>query len=177
MPILQGNYPLANGPASRRKLFEQEWLGEVVALRITDARCRQQVSKLFKALDSFGNDRDTQRVAHRFDRPEDALTARTFMNIGDERSVDLYLVGGDVGEHRKRRVTSAEIIDGDANAGLPEHRQHFHLKPVLGNERVLGNLDDETGRMSARLQAIDDRSHERHVSRLTRGDVYRNRCG
>src|SRR5258708_4259670 len=85
----------------RRQVFHQNWPGEIVTLRKSDARGGLQESGLFQSLDAFGDDRHAERLAERLDRLQDALAARALVDIGDERSVDLELVGGDVGQRRQ----------------------------------------------------------------------------
>jgi hypothetical protein len=80
-------------------VFQQEGLGEVIALRIPDARGGEQIRKLFEAFDALGDDRHTHCLAYRFDRPQNALAARPLVDIGDERAIDLDLVGGNVRKH------------------------------------------------------------------------------
>jgi hypothetical protein len=62
------------------------------------------------------------------------VAARPLVDIGDERAIDLDLVSRDVSKHGKRRITCAEIIDGNAHAELPQQRQNLCLKLARRNE-------------------------------------------
>ena len=76
------------------------------------------------------------------------------MDVGDERAVDLDLVGGDVGQRRQRRIADAEIVDRDADSELAEDRQDFGLEMGLGDEGVFRHLDHEALGIAGRLQRL-----------------------
>ncbi len=145
------------------------------ALRVADAGGGLQVSQLLERLDALGDHGHSQRKADRLDRLQDALAARTLMDVRDERPIDLDLVGRDVGQDGQGRIARPEIIDRHANADIAQHRQNLSLKLVLGDERVLRHLDDEAVGALARLQGLDERTHEIQVAGLLGGDVDRNR--
>src|SRR5687768_13845156 len=77
----------------RPQLFEKDRPREVVPLRIADFRGGLQVGEFLERLDTLGDHDHAERLAQRFDRPEDALAARSPVNVGDEGAVDLDFVG------------------------------------------------------------------------------------
>ena len=154
-----------------RRILQEERLGEVVALRIADAGGGLQIGQLLEGLDTLGDDGHAQRMAERFDRPQDALAARPLVNGRDERPVDLDLIGGDIRQRAQRRVAGSEVVDGNANADLAQHGEHQRLELVLGDERVLGQLQHDAVGAFAPLQLVDDGAHEGQIARLFCGDV------
>ncbi len=93
------------------------------------------------------------------------------MDVGDEGAVDLDLVRGDVGQRRERGIAGAEIVDGDADAELAEHRQDLGLEVILGDERVFRHLDHEPLRKTSLLQRLRKAAHELGIAGLLGGNV------
>jgi hypothetical protein len=90
--------------------------------------------------------------------PSDSIARRTrpLVNGGDERAVDLELVGRDAGEGAQGRIAGAEIIDRNPHPELAQERENLHLKPALGHERILGELDHDARGEFAPLQDVDE---------------------
>ena len=101
---------------------------EVIALGVTDLGRGLQIGQFLEAFQAFGDHGHAERFAQGLDRPQDALAARTLMDVGDEGAVNLDLVGGDVGQRGKRRIADAEIVDRDLDAELAEDRQDSSWK-------------------------------------------------
>ena len=93
------------------------------------------------------------------------------MNIGYKGPVDLDLVGSDVGENGQRRIPGAEVVDRDPDADLAQHRQDLHLELAFGEERVFGELQNETFGAAACRQCVHQRSHEAHIAGLLGSNV------
>ena len=89
-----------NAAGCRLQVIQENRPREVEALRVSDPGRRLQVGQFLEGLDAFGDHRHAERLAQRFDRPQNALAARAHMDIRDEGAVDLDLVGGDVGKRR-----------------------------------------------------------------------------
>ncbi|MGY3122593.1 hypothetical protein ACVWXQ_006530 [Bradyrhizobium sp. S3.14.4] len=117
----------AGGGGGELELLQEDRPGEIIALRVADLGRGLEIGQLLVGFEAFGDHGHPERFAQGFDRAQDALAARTLMDVGDERAVDLDLVGGDVGERRERGIAGAEIVDGDADAELAEHRQDLGL--------------------------------------------------
>src|SRR3984957_16773456 len=93
------------------------------------------------------------------------------MDVGNERPVDLDLVGGDVGQRRQRRIADAEIVDRDSNAQLAEDRQNLVLEKGFGDESVFRHLDHEAPGKAGRLERLRKRAHEFRIAGLLGRDV------
>src|SRR6267378_5771066 len=100
--------PVAQDPNRGLEFFEKNRPGEIVTLRIADLGGGLQIRELLERFDALCNDGHAEGFAQRFDRPQNALAAWAFMNVGDERSVDLDFVGGDIGQRRQRRIADTE---------------------------------------------------------------------
>src|SRR5580692_9061196 len=61
----------------RRQIFHEDGPGIIIALRIADTGGGLQEGDFFRGLDTFGDHRHAERLAERFDGPQDALAART----------------------------------------------------------------------------------------------------
>src|ERR1700757_2330828 len=111
---------LARERGGALELLEEDRAGEVIALGVADLGRGLQVGEFLEGFETLRDHRHAERFAQGFDRAQNALAARTPMNIGDEGAVDLDLVRGDVGERRKRGITGAEIVDRDADPDLAQ---------------------------------------------------------
>src|SRR6267154_1693634 len=76
----------------RRELFEENRPREIIALRVADLGRGLQIGQLLEGFDALGDHGHAERFAERFDRPQNALAARTLMDIGDEGAVDLDFI-------------------------------------------------------------------------------------
>src|SRR5271155_4011641 len=91
----QADTRLAGSGSGRLQLLEEDRLGEIIALRVTDPGGGLQIGEFLEGFDALGDDGHAERFAQGLDRPQDALAAGALVNVGDERAVDLDLVGGD----------------------------------------------------------------------------------
>src|SRR5712692_12101249 len=66
-------------PLGLLEIVEEEGLGKIKALRVTDARRGLQICELLEGFDAFRNDGHSECVAQGFDRLEHALTTRALM--------------------------------------------------------------------------------------------------
>lgn len=71
---------------------------EVVTSGEADLGRGLQIGEFLEALDAFSDNDHSQRATEGFDRAQDTLVTRSFMNVGDEAAIDFHLVGGDVRE-------------------------------------------------------------------------------
>ena len=161
----------AGSPPRLARPTEYDRRREVIALRDADARVVAQIGELLRGFDAFDDHLRAQRLADRFDRPQQALIARPLMDRGDERAVDLDLVGGDLGERRQRGIADAEIVDRDLRADLAQHRRDLQLELAGEQERFLGEFDHEAARVAAGGEPVGEGAHEADVARLLGGDV------
>ncbi len=92
------------------------------------------------------------------------------MDIGDEGTVDLDFVGGDIGKHRGG-IAGAEVIDGYAHAEFAQHGQDLRLELARGDECVLRDFDDEPFREAALCKGVQQSAHEIHIACLLCGDI------
>ena len=130
-----------------------------------------QIGEFVLRLDPFDHHRRVQRLADRLDRPEQALVARPLVDRGDERTVDLDLVGFDLGQGRQRRIADAEVVDRNLRADLAQHRRDLELELAGAQQRLLGQLDHEATRLAAGGEPVGEGAHEANVARLLSGDV------
>src|ERR1700680_4269717 len=93
------------------------------------------------------------------------------MNVGDEGTIDLDFVGGDVGQRRQRRIADPEIVDRYPDPEIPEDRQDLVLEAGFGDEGVFRHLDHEAPGKSGRLQRFGKRAHELRIAGLFGRDV------
>src|SRR5207237_1615861 len=124
----------ARGPNGGLELFKKNRSGKIKTLRVADFAGGLEIGELLEGFDALGNDGHAECFAQRFDRPQNSLAARTFMNVGDEGPVDLDFVGGDVGQRRERRIADAEIVDRDSDPEVAEDRQDLVLEMSLCDE-------------------------------------------
>ena len=75
-------------PQQFGELIGGDRLAEVVSLHLVAAVVAQE-DLLFLRLDSFGDNRETQSLAHGDDRLGDGLVFRVVWNIANERAVHL----------------------------------------------------------------------------------------
>src|SRR6476661_2124136 len=108
--------------------------GEVKALGVVAAELAQAVG-LLGGFHALADRLDLERLGQRDDGRDDRLVLPVSPEAGDERPVDLDLVGsGELADLAEGRKTDAKIVDGQANAEPLEGAQR-RLSPL----RVLGD--------------------------------------
>ena len=88
------------------------------------------------------------------------------MDVGNERTVDLDFIGGDIGQRRQRRIAGTEIVDRDTDTQSAEDRQNLVLEMGLGDERIFRHLDHEPLGKPGRFQRPRKRAHEFGIAGL-----------
>ncbi len=171
MPLSAGGGGLSRQPAVGLHLLEKHRLREIIALGVADLGGGLQVGELLEGFHAFCDHGHAERLAQRFDGAQHGLAARPLVDVRDEGTVDLDLVGGDFSQRGERRIAGAEIVDRHARAELAQLGQDLGLERALAQKRFFGHLDHEAlGAVGCR-QRLHEGVHERGVAGLLGGDV------
>ena len=120
--------------------------GEIEALRELAAQ-RPQAAELRPLLHALRDDRQPQRPPERHDRAGELPRIRVERIDIDEVPGDLERRHRELLEVAQRRVAGAEVVDRDADPGIPELLQ---LRPGRGDvleHRRFGHLEHDPGRL------------------------------
>src|SRR5205823_13936829 len=101
----------------RERSSEDEALAAVAVLVL-------QLPELLLLLDPLGERLEAELLAELHERVQQHLRLGRLRDRRDERTVDLQDVDGKLPQVRERRVTGAEVVDGNADA---ERLDHFQL--------------------------------------------------
>ncbi|MDP9397604.1 MAG: hypothetical protein M3P96_07150 [Actinomycetota bacterium] len=127
-----------------RERLRGEGLGVVEALAVLAAH-REQLVDLRRALDSFGDGAQLQRGAELGDGLHERPVLGPPVQAGDEGTVDLQGVDGELLEIGQRRVAGAEVVEGELHAQLLDLAQPAQRRVGVVQEQGLGDLEDQYG--------------------------------
>ncbi|MEO5843041.1 MAG: ABC transporter permease, partial [Acidimicrobiales bacterium] len=126
----------------RLDVIDRGGAGEVEALHPIAAGDAQDL-ELANVLHSFGHDLHAQRVREGRDRVDDRRCLVIVLELADERPVDLDRVDGKVAQVADRRVTGAEVVDGDLDAEFLERAELSQRSRIVVDESRLGDLESD----------------------------------
>src|SRR5207253_6263056 len=129
-----------------------------ITLCLLATEAAQEVLLAF-ILDAFGDDGEAQRMRHLDDGAHDGRVAALLQDARDERAVDLQRRKREAREIREARVTGAEVVDRDADAGRRERAHGADRVIGILHQLALGNLElEKLWRDGGR---VDDRADAR----------------
>jgi hypothetical protein len=121
--------------------FGGKGTGEVIALEFGGADAWEQGGEA-GVLDSFDDGFEFEGLAEVEDGDEDAATAWG-SGLLDEAHIDLHLVEGEVGDHVEGGMTGAEVVEGEAEAGIVEGMEGMSAAGVLEEGLAFGGFEDD----------------------------------
>src|SRR5439155_16412994 len=132
-----------------------------------------QETELLAGLDAFRDDAQAELMADGDDRPRDRRGVRVGGSVPYERAIHLDGVDGKSPQVRQRRVSRAEVVDGDPDAQLLEPAQRL-VRGVLEGDR-LGDLQFERRPCDAGIvEGPADLLHDVTRVQLVRGEIDRH---
>src|SRR5205807_9840926 len=111
----------------RQQVLKWGWVhgrSKEVPLHQIAPLCAQELILLGR-FDAFGDDLQSEAVAHRNDGFHDGVVAAGPAYTGHERAIDLDMVRIEAAKIIERRVARAEIVDGNLSAGSLERANRF----------------------------------------------------
>jgi hypothetical protein len=134
-----------------------------------------QAAQLPLRLDALGDDPQRQAVAEVDDRLHDDLVVRAVLEVLHERLVDLQPLDRQALDVGERGVAGAEVVDREGHAELVQVAQALRRGLAVLDDRVLGELDVERGRIEAALaQHALDQELDPALAELHRREVDRH---
>lgn len=127
-------------PRALRKRDERLRAPEQIALSFA-ALVAAQDGQLILVLDAFGEHRDGQAAAEGDDGAHDRFRLGASHELVDEEPVELDLVERERAQRLERRISGAEIVEGDGNAERLYLSQRFESLALVGDDRRLGDLE------------------------------------
>ncbi|MNS66612.1 hypothetical protein D3C72_998360 [compost metagenome] len=106
------------------------------------ANFRQQGVLGFR-LDTLRDDHQPEVVRHRHDAAQQGPAVRG--DVLGELPVDLQVVEREVADHVEVVVARAEVVHGQADAGVVQAVERFHGCAVVGQQVALGDLHHQPG--------------------------------
>ncbi|MEZ5946872.1 MAG: hypothetical protein R3C04_08490 [Hyphomonas sp.] len=147
-PVRQSGAPLS------RSRFDGKGMGRLIrkALQLFTV-CRHQGLCLCFRLYALGDDRDRQIVPQPQNGIDDRMRLRIRFHGRNETAVDLDTVERETLHHLHRRIAGAEIVEGNADAELLQFEQHLRSVLHVVDQRRLGDLQFQPGRIDATLRS------------------------
>ena len=99
--------------------------------------------ELVGGLDALGDHVDAQPLGHGEDPGDDRGVVVRRREAGDERPVHLEDVDREALEVAERRVTGAEVVDGEAHAERFQPQQVLEGAVAVLHEHALGDLESQ----------------------------------
>ena len=107
------------------------------------------------ALTALGNYAEPEGMRHFDGRPDDDLVGLLPRQVGDESLVDLQFIDRQAAQLRQRRITSAVIIDREANSSLLQAAQYFNRGLRIIDYDTLGHFEaNRIGREAIAATAV-----------------------
>src|SRR5437763_970135 len=162
----------AGDERSRRQLLEAAGFCEQESLS-GNAPQRQERRDLGLELDSLRYRVESERLAQRDDR---ARQLRPIVGLGQsphDTAIDLQNVDGEAVQVGQRRVTGAEIVDGEFDTERLQALESLQVCVGVVHGRAFGQLDDEiTGLKSGFTQRLRDIVHQLAVLQVAARDIH-----
>src|SRR4249919_2812721 len=121
------------------ELFGGQRPGEQVTLSVLTAELQQQTTLAF-VLDAFGGQQQAEFRGETDDGADDRPVPGIALQVTDEYLVDLQRIKGRCGERFQRRISGAEVVDGQSDAQGLERAQLSFDMPATGPKHRLGDL-------------------------------------
>ncbi len=124
------------------KFFGGKCAAEEVALREV-AVVRTQEIELPEGFDAFGDDLESERVAHLDGLAHHVSVGFAGLEVLDKRAVDLELGGGDGAELAHHGESGSEVVDGELDLFEAEAGKDVERAGELLDEAALCDLEDD----------------------------------
>src|SRR2546423_1793539 len=158
-----------------RELRRGKRLRQEVALRRVAAELDEAIPDLGR-LDALGDDAEAEVAAEVDRRADDPCVLLLAVHRHHEGAIDLDLVHRQLAQVRERRVAGAEVVHGEADAGVAQALEDLLRARRVGEHARLGELELEDARVEAvAIQQPRDLGRKLVVEDVPHRDVHGDR--